>query len=409
MEYIVRPEYMSWLRRWQDKSVIKIVSGIRRCGKSTLLKLFQEELISRGISSSNILSLNFEDVKNEPLCEYHAFHEFIVSHLSPNGMNYIFLDEIQHVDQFEKALDSLFLRDDCDIYVTGSNAYLMSSELGTLLTGRYVELKMLPFSFKEFLEGTRKNSFKSESNKTALTDQAFVEYINAGSFPYVTRLLDDAKTAMEYLSDIYSSVLLKDVVARLRIADVSLLERLTRVLASCVGSLVSSNKIANTLTSSGRKSDQKTVDKYIDGLVKSMLFYEVPRWDIKGRRILSRISKYYIVDTGLRKNLVVSEADDLGHMLENIVYLELLRRGNDVYIGSLESGEVDFVCLRDGSVSYIQVSASILDPTTLKRELASLKAIQDDYPKTIITLDRIIPSDNIEGISVVNAIDWLLD
>ena len=402
MDYIERPECMEWLERWREKDVIKVVSGVRRCGKSTALAMFRARLSDSGVPKERIVSINFEDVSYEPLTDYHALHEHILERLAPDATTYVLLDEVQHVEHFERALDSLHARGGCDIYVTGSNAYLMASELATLLTGRYVELKMLPLSYAEFFEGARRG------NAELGREEAFDQYLSIGSFPYLVQLLDDGRTAREYLSDVYASILLKDVVQRLGVSDVSVLERLAQLLASSVGSLVSTGKVASTLRSQGRRTDQKTVDKYLDGLVGSQLFYEVPRWDVKGRRLLARNAKFYIVDTGLRHALVAGSSRDLEHLLENVVYLELRRRGYEVYVGSLQDGEIDFVATLDGRTSYYQVAATVMDPSTLERELSSLRRARDDRPKAVLTLDRVIASPDIEGIRVLNVLDWLL-
>lgn len=413
MQYIQRPDYMDWLRRWRDKDAIKIVSGVRRCGKSTLLEMFREELVESGISSERTIALNFEDIANEHLSDYHALHEFISERLVPGETTYVFLDEIQHVEHFEKALDSLCIKENCDLYVTGSNAYLLSSELATLLTGRYVELKMLPLSFSEFFEGAMDDRFDGtppEEQKPLFssTDEAFMEYLKLGSFPYVSELMNEPKTAREYVQDVYTSILFKDVMQRMRISDASLLERVAKVLASSVGSLVSTNKITNTLQSNGRSVDQKTIDKYIDALNDSMLFYEARRWDVKGRKLLSRLSKYYVVDTSLRSNLVESSSSDLGHLLENVVYLELLRRFDNVYVGILPAGEIDFVATSGGNVTYFQVAASVLDADMLERELAPFAKVNDGSDKVLLTLDRILPEQPRSDVWITNVVDWLL-
>lgn len=415
MQYIQRPDYMDWLHRWRDKDAIKIVSGVRRCGKSTLLEMFRRELVDSGIAPERTIALNFEDIANEHLADYHALYEFISERLVPGETTYVFLDEIQHVEHFEKALDSLCIKDNCDLYVTGSNAYLLSSELATLLTGRYVELKMLPLSFSEFFESSLEDVMATPSNLRnevahtgSATDAIFMKYLQMGSFPYVTNLLSEPKTAREYVQDVYTSILFKDVMQRMRISDASLLERVAKVLASSVGSLVSTNKITNTLQSNGRSVDQKTIDKYIDALNDSMLFYEARRWDVKGRKLLSRLSKYYVVDTGLRSNLVESSSSDLGHLLENVVYLELLRRFDNVYVGILSAGEIDFVATSEGKVTYFQVAASVLDADVLERELAPFEKVNDGAGKVLLTLDRILPEQPRSDVWITNVVDWLL-
>ncbi len=414
MKRVSRVEYLDWLHRWKDKEVIKVVSGVRRCGKSTLLSMFQDELLEQGVGRERLISINFEDVENEALTDYRALHSHIIERLSDGTTTYIFLDEVQHVEGFEKVLDSLSIRPYCDVYVTGSNAYMLSGELATLLTGRYVELKMLPLSFKEFCLGACDVGDDAKPTDPAQweagsKDAAFSRFLKAGSFPYLLELLDDEKNAMEYLHDLYQSILYKDIVARMKVGDAALLERVGKTLASGVGSLVSINKMANTLRSSGRPVDQKTVDKYVDGFVDSMLFYEAARWDIKGRKLLSRISKYYIVDTGLRRNLVEGSSNDLGHLLENVVYLELKRRGGAVHVGAVEDGEVDFVVVDGERIQYYQVAASVLDAKTLDRELAAFRKIKDNHPKTLLVLDRVLAVADIDGVKIANAVDWLLD
>lgn len=402
MKTIERSSYLDWLVRWKDKQIIKVVSGVRRCGKSTMFDIFRDYLLKNGVESRQLIMINFEDVKYEHFTEYKLLYEHVNSLLQPDMMNYIFLDEIQHVEQFEKVVDSLFLNDKCDVYITGSNAYFMSGELATLLSGRYVELKMLPLSFKEFCSG-----LESQNRKLSKTDQ-FNLYLETGSFPFTLKFELDAKDSQEYLQDIYSTVLLKDIVARLKISDVTSLENVTKFLLHNIGNKVSPTRIANTLKSAGKSVDQKTVDRYIRGLTDSLILYEASRYNIKGRQYLSTQSKYYVVDVALRNMLVKGQESDIGHILENIVYLELLRRGFDVYVGQLKDSEVDFVAVCADETFYYQVAATTLDEQTLMRELAPLKMINDNHPKTLLTLDEIMPTANYEGIQKQNAIDWLL-
>jgi len=347
--------------------------------------------------------LNFEDVEYDHLSDYRLLYDYIKPLLQPWKMNYIFLDEIQHVTRFEKAVDSLFIRENCDVYVTGSNAYFMSGELATLLSGRYVELKMLPLSFREF-------SLGQDSRKSGLSKmEKFNMYVENGSFPYVLRYADGKREAVEYMRDVYNSVLLKDVVARLKISDVNTLENVTRFMFHNIGNRMSPTKIANTLKSEGRSVDQKTVDRYIRGLTDSLMFYESTRYNIKGRQFLSTQSKYYAVDVGLRNILVKGKESDIGHVLENIVYLELRRRGYEVYVGQLNGGEVDFVAVGSEGVSYYQVAATVLDEEALKRELAPLRKISDNYPKYLLTLDEAFARGDYDGIMKRNLPDWLLE
>ena len=401
--YIERPQYMAWLRRWEGKETVKVVSGVRRCGKSTLLRMFCDALVDEGVDPRRIISLNMEDIALDALSDYRALYDHIVQRLVPDCRNYVVIDEIQQVPHFEKVVNSLRLNPACDIYITGSNAYLMASELATLLTGRYVELKMLPLSFAEFSSGS------PVAGRGLSLEDAFGLYLSLGSFPYMMQLMDDAQTAREYLQDMFNSIMLKDVVQRLRITEVSLLQRVARVLASSVGSLVSPTKIANTITSNGQKTDVKTVDKYIDGLTGSLLFYEASRWDVRGRHALARQSKLYIVDPGLRRLLAASPASELGHVLENVVYLELLRRGFSVYVGVVEGGEIDFVAERGGEIRYFQVSASVMDEATRAREVAAFSKVRDNFDKTVLTLDRLGLGTTSEGIRIQNVLDWLCE
>ncbi len=398
---IERNEYLKWLIDWREKQIIKIVSGVRRCGKSTLFEIYRNWLISDGVQNDQIISINFEDMEYEHLTDYRQLYDHIKKILIPNQINYIFLDEIQYVRNFEKAVDSLFLRDNCDVYITGSNAYFMSGELATVLSGRYVELKMLPLSFKEFCVGI---------NDTALTNtQKFNRYVERGSFPYIVRFQIAPKEARDYLRDIYHSVLLKDIVARLKIADVTSLENVAKFILRNIGNAVSATKIANTLKSDKKNIDQKTVDKYIHGLSDSLIIYEARRYNLKGKMFLKTNCKYYAVDAGLRNSLVKGSESDIGHVLENIVFLELKRRGYDVYIGQVDDEEIDFVAVNGNDISYYQVSATTLDEDTLKRELKPLKKVGDNYPKYLLTLDEIFGDADYNGIKKKNVIEWLLD
>ena len=378
-----------------------LVSGVRRCGKSTLFEIYKNWLISDGVEKNQIISINLEDIEFENLTNYRALYDHIKAMLIPDKMNYIFLDEIQHVDSFEKAVDSLFLKDNCDVYITGSNAYFMSGELATVLSGRYVELKMLPLSFKEFCIGL--------DDLTMTTAQKFNRYVEYGSFPYIIKFRSTRKEARDYLRDIYHSVLLKDIVARLKISDVTTLENITKFMLHNIGNIVSATKIANTLKSEGRSADQKTVDKYLRGLTDSLMIYEAQRYNLKGKMFLKTNSKYYVVDTGLRNCLVKGSENDIGHILENVVFLELKRRGYDVYVGQLEDSEIDFVAVNGEDISYYQVSATTLEENTLKRELAPFRKVGDNYPKYLLTLDEIFGSADYDGIKKKNVLDWLLE
>ncbi|MDR1623027.1 MAG: ATP-binding protein [Synergistaceae bacterium] len=401
---IERREYLNWLITWRERQIIKVVSGVRRCGKSTLFELYRGHLLESGVDARQIHMLNFEDVTFEELTHYRKMYDYVTSKLLAGRMNYIFLDEIQRVGQFEKAVDSLFLKKNCDVYITGSNAYFMSGELATLLSGRYVELKMLPLSFREFTAGLKAQGRALPSN------EAFTLYMNQSSFPYLLRFPSAQAEALDYLRGIYDTVLLKDVVTRLRIPDVNVLENVTKFMLHNVGNKVSPTKIANTLKSKGRGVDQKTVDRYLRGLTDSLMLYEASRYNIKGRQYLTTQSKYYVVDVALRNALVRGHDDDAGHLLENVVYLELLRRGFRVSAGMLDDGgEVDFVAEKAGSVVYCQVAATALDEDVLRRELAPLRRLLDNYPKYLLTLDETFGNANYDGILKRNVLDWLLN
>ena len=400
---INRQAYLNWLQTWREKQIIKVVSGVRRCGKSTLFDIYREFLLSDGVSQAQIITINFEDMEFEELKDYRKLYEYIKERLIPDKINYIFLDEIQHAAHFEKVVDSLFLKENCDVYITGSNAYFMSGELATLLSGRYVELKMMPLSFSEYF------SAFNESEEVTSRQEVFNRYIRDGSFPYLLRFQLDEKESKEYLQGLYNTILINDIVMRLKISDISSFENVVRFMLHNIGNRVSPNKIANTMTSSGVKVDQRTITKYLRGLTESLLMYEAPRYNIKGKQLLSTQSKYYAVDTGFRNLLVKNRESDIGHILENIEYLELKRRGYEVYVGHMDAGEVDFVAIDGEEISYYQVSATVLEENTLNRELAPLRNIKDNYPKYLLTLDEIFKDANYEGIRKINVIDWLLN
>ena len=400
MPLIQREQYLEFLRLHKDQDVIKVVSGVRRCGKSTLFELFKQELLTSGVKANQIISINFEDLEYEPLQEYHALHEYIVERLIPETPMYVFLDEVQHVPQFEKVVGSLFIKPNVDIYITGSNAYFMSSDIATLLTGRYVQVEMLPLSFKEF------HSAYSQQN---LSDMDIYNlYIEHSSFPRLVHVEDD-ESIDEYLESILNTVILKDIVTRLKITDVPLLLDIIKYLLANIGSLINPTKIANTLTSYGRKTDNKTVEKYLQGLKDGLLIYEVDRFDVKGKALLQRNAKYYVVDSAFRKFLLSRTDSDRGHILENIVYLELIRRGYRVYVGHLQNGEIDFVAKMPHRLEYYQVSYSVMDDTTLRRELSPLEKLDDNYPKYLLTMDVLHKTDNHNGIEQKNVLDWLLE
>ncbi|MDR0905598.1 MAG: ATP-binding protein [Oscillospiraceae bacterium] len=397
---VQREFYLEWLKSWREKQMIKVVAGVRRCGKSTLFKLYIDWLLESGVKPEQIISVNLEELEYEKLLDYHMLYEYIKARLYKGGYTYIFIDEVQSCKGYEKAVDSLFVKDNVDVYITGSNAYLLSSELATLLTGRYVQISMLPLSFAEyarFMEIAEKDLFA-----------AFQRYLRFGAFPAVATLNDREDLVNSYLDGIYNSILVKDVAVRLGITDIAVLTSIAIFLFSNVGSPVSVKKIADTINSAGRTISVNTVDKYLHALCDSYLFYKVERYDIRGRQHLKTQGKYYAVDSGLRERLLASSSSDLGHVLENTVYLELLRRGAKVNIGKMAEKEVDFVAENANGFTYYQVSASVLDENTLKRELEPLQRISDNHPKVLLTLDEIPHSANYDGIRQLNVVDWLL-
>ena len=396
---IKRQEYLEKLIGFKDKQLIKVVTGIRRCGKSTLFELFQDYLIKNGVEPNQIITINFENADFEELADYKVLYNYLKGKLVKNKKTYIFLDEIQNVKDFQKAVDSLYINKNVDLYITGSNAYLLSGELATLLSGRYVEIKMLPLSFKEYLTAFQ--------DKTDILKK-FQLYLENGSFPYLFALNNDKKLIKDYLNGIYSTVILKDVVARKNISDVSILESIIKFMFDNIGNITSSKKISNTMTSAGRKISSPTVENYLSALIDSFILYKVNRYDISGKQYLKTAEKYYVVDLGLKQLLLGSKKQNLGHSIENIVYLELLRRGYEVYIGKLRETEVDFIAIKDEKTEYYQVSQTVLDENTLNRELKPLKSIKDHNQKFLLTLDN-VPKINHDGIIQINLVDWLLE
>ena len=395
---IERKEYLNTLIDFKDKHIIKVLTGIRRCGKSTLFILFQNYLLNNGVNKEQIISINFEDIDYEELLDYKALYKYIKERLIPNKMNYIFLDEIQNVPNYQKAVDSLFIKNNVDLYLTGSNAYLLSGEIATLLSGRYIEIQMLPLSFKEYVSYF--------NDKTDLS-RKYTDYLINSSFPYTLELNEKKKNIREYLGEIYSTVVLKDIIARKNINDVFMLESIIRFMFDNIGNLCSIKKIADTMTSDGRKITSPTVENYLSALVDSYILYKVRRYDIKGKQYLKTGEKYYVVDIGLRYYLLGTKKVDMGHILENIIYLELLRRGYEIYIGKVGSTEVDFIVINDEGIEYYQVALTVHDEKTLERELYPLNSISDHNPKYLLTLDDDPPTSH-NGIKQLNAIDWLL-
>lgn len=395
---IERPEYLKELKKFKDKDLIKVVTGIRRCGKSTLLEIFKKYLIETGIEEEQIISINLEDLRYNFIKDYMDLYNYINDMLKEDKKNYVFIDEIQIVPNFQKVADSLYINKNIDLYITGSNANLLSSELATLLSGRYVEIKMLPLSFKEY----------KETVDTEDLEEIYRKYISLSSFPYTVELEEDEIS--RYLGSLYNDVIIKDIMVRKSISDESVLKSVANFALDNIGNLLSTNSIANTLTNDGRTINVRTVEKYLEGFTESFFLYKASRYDIKGKQYLKTGEKYYVSDLGLRYFMLGRKLGDRGHILENIVYLELLRRGYEVYIGKVEDFEVDFVAINSNGKKYIQVCETLRDNENkiLTRELNSLQRINDNYEKMILTMDK-MPMSNEEGIIVKNVLEWLLD
>ena len=404
---VQRKEYLEKLIEWKDDDVIKVVTGIRRCGKSTLLMQYQDYLKSIGIEENQIVAVNFEELEYEELCDYKKLYAYIKDRLVADKITYIFLDEIQKVPSFEKVVDSLYVKPNIDIYITGSNAYMLSGDLATLLTGRYVEISMLPLSFNEYMQLSDKDK-----------ESAFADYIKYGGLPFVATMDRTDDKVDTYLEGIYNTVIVKDIEDRQKrqesnsdkrkINDIPLLKTIAKYLSSVIGSPVSLRGITNYLVSSGRKISANTVSNYVNALIESFIFYPAERFDIVGKQLLQANKKYYMVDLGIRNHILPRKYYDLGFSVENIVFFELLRRGCKVTIGKYQENEVDFVAERRGELTYIQVTADMVSESTFDREMKPLYAIQDNYEKIVLTLDKLTVG-NYDGIKVVNVIDWLLN
>ena len=397
---VKRPDYLEWLKGWREKQVIKVVTGVRRCGKSTLFKLYIDWLLETGVSPKQIIYINLEELEYENLLNYRDLYDYIKARLYKDGYTYVFIDEVQNCKNYEKVVDSLFVKDNVDVYITGSNAYMLSGELATLLSGRYVQTSMLPLSFAEYVDfiGVEEKDLSS----------AFQTYLRFGAFPATAILNEQEALAHSYLDGIYNSILIKDVAVRLGIIDVSVLSSIIKVLFPNVGIPLSVKKIADKINSTGRSISVNTVDKYLQALCDSYLFYKVERYDIRSEQNLKTQGKYYAVDSGIREMLLSNSTHDLGHLLENTVYLELLRRGEKVNIGKMAEKEIDFVSKDTNGTTYYQVSASVLDKNTLRRELDPLEKIPDHHPKVLLTLDEIPRTANYDGIRQLHIVDWLL-
>ena len=401
-----RDEYLEKLKQWRNEKIIKVVTGIRRCGKSTLLEQYRKYLLETNVNENQIIAINFEDMAYDDLLDYKKLYAYLCERLSSDKMTYIFLDEIQKVECFEKVVDSLYIKDNIDIYITGSNAFMLSGELATLLSGRYIEIKMLPLSFKEYAK---------LQQTTRSNDELFTEYMADGGFSYIATMDRNKEKIDTYLEGIYNTIIIKDIEERQirretekrKVTDLSLLKNISRFLSGSVGNLISIKSVSDYIVSTGRKVSPNTVADYIDVLTEAFIFYPVERFDIQGKQLLQQNQKYYIADTGLRRYMLPKKSYDIGFTLENIIYLELCRRGYKVYVGKNGVKEVDFVAKKNDVIEYFQVTASMIDENTFNREITPLNNIRDHYLKTILTLDRFSPG-NYNGIIVENAVDWLM-
>ncbi|MBR5004470.1 MAG: ATP-binding protein [Erysipelotrichaceae bacterium] len=406
MLMIYRTEYMNLLKEWQNKNIIKVVTGIRRCGKSTLLEMFRNHLAENGVNTNQIISINFEALEVEELTNYKALYTYITERCIPDKTMYIFLDEIQHVANYEKVVDSLFIKGNIDIYITGSNSYIFSGQLATNLRGRYIEIPMLPLSFKEY------HSLRNESET-----KSFRRYMETGGFPYLSQYDLSQNQIDMYLEGIYNTVLLKDIEERMNrkhegikeknITDVALLKAISRYCSSTIGSPISLRGIANYFISNERRISPNTVSDYVEALCESYLYYAAEPMDISGKQLLKSNKKYYIVDLGLRNHILAKKKYDLGFSIENIVYFELLRRGYQVNIGKAGDLEIDFIAKKTGEYTYFQVTADLTAESTFQREVNPLEKINDNYEKIVLTLDQ-FSTGNYNGIKIINVIDWLL-
>ena len=398
---IVRQSYLNRLIQAKDTEFIKVITGVRRSGKSTLLVMFKEYLLENGVDEKNIIHINFESAVYYEIKDYKDLYQRIKNNIS-KGKNYILLDEVQNVDKWEKAVNSINIDFNVDVYITGSNAYLLSSELATLLSGRYIEIKMFPLSFKEFLEF---NNY----DKNNLEDK-FNEYLKYGGLPAITQIKDKNDLVMTYLNDIYNTIVKKDVIERNGIKDIALLENIVKYVASNIGSPISANKISDYLNSNKvvDRTNHQTIDNYLKMLENAFIVYKADRSDIRSKAILKTLGKYYLADTGIRNIILGYRNIDEGHLLENVVYLELLRRGYKVNIGKTQNYEVDFVAENIETIKYYQVSRSIVNEEVRDREIRSLESISDNYEKIILTMDKTINKD-FNGIKIINIIDFLLE
>lgn len=394
---IVRETYLKQLISFKDKNVIKVVTGIRRCGKSTLLLQFIDYLKEKSVSDEHIVFINLESAQYDGIGSSTELYKLISSKLSRGDHYYIFIDEIQNVHNFEKAVNSLTIDYDVDVYLTGSNAYMLSSEIATLLSGRYVEINMLPLTFKEYIsqwDGMDK-------------ERAFYQYMKYGGFPFLAKE-NDENIIDNYLDGIYNTVVLKDVIKRNSVKDITLLENILKTVLSSIGSLVSPSSISKMLKSEGKNISNETIERYLEMFCNAFILNKAVRYDIKGKAYLKTLNKYYVEDLGLRNSVLGYRQIEFTHALENVVYLELISRGYKVDIGKNANTEIDFIARKNDRIEYYQVSYSVnASSETLERELRPFENIADNYHKYLITMDKDFVSDY-NGIQKVNAVDWLL-
>ncbi len=399
---IIRENYFKDILAFKDKQVIKVLTGLRRCGKSFLMEQLISKYIKDGISENQIIYYRLDELENENLLNYKTLYETIKTHLVPNKMNYIFLDEVQFCKDFQKAVDSLYNKKNTDIYITGSNSDLLSSEIATLLSGRYITIDMQPFSFSEYLKGRKENSLSVEN-----LEQCYSDYVKYGGLPFTVQLKNDERNINQYLNGVYNTILLKDISARHQINDISNLGAVIRFMFANTANICTSKKISDTLTSGGRKVSQPTVENYMHYLEECFMVYKVGRFDIKGKEYLKSLCKYYIADTGLRNMLLGYRNIDSGHILETLIFLELKRRKYELYTGKIGDLEIDFIAKSPRYITYIQVAESVKSPETLERELKPFSKLKDSYPCILITMDKTFNEDY-NGVRHINALDFLI-
>lgn len=395
---IPRPSYIERLDRWRNRDLIKVITGVRRCGKSTLLKFYADHLKEQGIEPDRIITINLERLDYEHLLDYRKLHDEVMRRAKPGDMNYVFIDEVQNIPDFQRAVDSLYVCDDIDLYITGSNALMLKGTLATLLSGRYIEISMLPLSFKEFCSGMQSD---------ASPQRLYSRFVSMGGMPGAITQTDGTLDLYDYLEGILNTVLFKDVAQRLNISNSLGLNALTDFLFDNIGNLTSAKAISDFITAQGTRISPNTVAEYVSGLVNSYIFYPAKRFDVRGKRLLKLQEKYYGVDMGMRRMVLSGQVRDEGRILENIVFLELMRRYRKVHIGKIGNMEVDFVAEGPDGLAYYQVAESVTAPKTLERELRALRAIPDDFPKFLLTMDDVDEISH-EGVRQINAIDWLL-